>query len=93
MEHKFLVHKPEDSVGVVIADINAGEKVIGIITDNDLRIEIELISDIPLGHKVALKPVAQGEKIIIYGWSCGFASQPIARGEHVHVHNMKSARW
>lgn len=91
MEHKFLVYKPEDGVGVAITDINTGEKVIGIITENDFRMEVESISNVPLGHKIALKPFAQDEKIVIYGWFCGFASQPISSGEHVH--NMKSARW
>ncbi len=92
-KHKLLIHQPEDSVGVVIADIRAGEKITGIVTVNNARVEIEAISDIPLGHKIALKPVGPRESIIIYGNPCGLASQAIARGEHVHVHNMKSARW
>ncbi|MBE0467377.1 MAG: UxaA family hydrolase [Candidatus Desulforudis sp.] len=93
MDHKILVHKPEDSVGVAIAGINAGEKVVGIITDNGYKLEVESISEIPFGHKIALKPIAQGERVVIYGWSCGYASQPITCGEHVHTHNFKSARW
>lgn len=92
-EHKLLVHKPEDTVGVAVTNIILGEKVTGIVTENDSRFELEARSNIPPGHKIALKPVAPGEKIIIYGWSCGYASQPINTGEHVHVHNMKSARW
>ncbi|OAT85835.1 UxaA family hydrolase [Desulfotomaculum copahuensis] len=93
MEYKVLVHKPGDSTGVVITNIAVGEKVAGLVTENNTGFELEACSNIPLGHKIALKPVAAGEKIIIYGWSCGYASQPISAGEHVHVHNMKSARW
>lgn len=89
----MLVHKPEDSTGVAITDLTLGEKVAGLVTENNAGFELEARSNIPLGHKIALKPVAAGEQIIIYGWSCGYATQPISAGEHVHVHNMKSARW
>lgn len=94
MEHKFLVHKPEDSVGIAITDINAREKVMGIVQNNHhSTIEIESVKAIPLGHKIAIKPIAQNEKVIIYGWSCGYAFQPIVQGDHVHVHNIRSVRW
>ena len=42
---------------------------------------------IPAGHKVAIKPIAQGEPIIRYGQIIGFATQPIAPGQHVHTQN------
>src|SRR5437588_626938 len=43
---------------------------------------------IPPGHKVALRATKQGEPILKYNQIIGFATQPIAPGEHVHVHNM-----
>src|SRR6201995_4968613 len=42
---------------------------------------------IPAGHKVAIRPIAQGEPIIRYGQIIGFATQPIAPGQHVHTQN------
>jgi altronate hydrolase len=42
---------------------------------------------IPAGHKVAVRPIAQGEPIRRYGQIIGFAAMPIAPGQHVHVHN------
>ncbi len=42
---------------------------------------------IPAGHKVAVRPIAQGEPIRRYGQVIGFATMPIAPGQHVHVHN------
>ncbi|HET6308732.1 MAG TPA: altronate dehydratase family protein [Rhodopila sp.] len=42
---------------------------------------------IPAGHKVATRPIAQGEPIRRYGQIIGFASAPIAPGQHVHEHN------
>jgi (2R)-sulfolactate sulfo-lyase subunit alpha len=93
MEHKFLVHKPEDSVGVAITDIDAGEKIIGIVQDNNSKIELLSVNAIHLGHKIAIKPIPLNAKITIFGWPCGYATQAISLGEHVHVHNIKSMRW
>lgn len=45
---------------------------------------------IPIGHKVALKDINQGEPIIKYGMVIGKASQNIKEGEWVHTHNVKS---
>jgi altronate hydrolase len=43
---------------------------------------------VPSGHKVALREVAGGEAVRRYGQIIGFATQPIAAGEHVHNHNL-----
>ncbi|ABS02071.1 UxaA family hydrolase [Kineococcus radiotolerans] len=45
-------------------------------------------TDVPAGHKVALRDVAAGEAVRKYGQLIGLASAPIAAGEHVHVHNL-----
>jgi len=42
---------------------------------------------VPAGHKVAVRAIAVGEAIRRYGQIIGFASQPIAAGQHVHVQN------
>ena len=49
-------------------------------------------TDIPIFHKAARRSIGAGEKIIKYGEHIGEASQPIASGEHVHTHNVKSVR-
>ena len=43
---------------------------------------------IPPGHKVATRNIAAGEPVRRYNQIIGFATQPIAAGEHVHVHNL-----
>ena len=43
---------------------------------------------IPMGHKFALEPIAEGEPVYRYGQIIGFATQPIAAGEHVHTQNL-----
>ena len=43
---------------------------------------------IPPGHKVAMRDIATGEPVRRYNQIIGFASKPIAAGEHVHTHNL-----
>jgi len=43
---------------------------------------------IPAGHKVATRAIAAGEPVRRYNQIIGFASRPIAPGEHVHTHNL-----
>ncbi|CAN5680125.1 altronate dehydratase family protein [soil metagenome] len=43
---------------------------------------------IPAGHKVATHAIAQGDPVRRYNQIIGFASKPIAAGEHVHTHNL-----
>ena len=43
---------------------------------------------IPAGHKVAVRAIAVGEPVRRYNQIIGFASKPIAAGEHVHTHNL-----
>src|SRR3569833_2088113 len=43
---------------------------------------------IPPGHKIALRDIAAGQPVRRYNQIIGFASKPIAAGEHVHTHNL-----
>jgi altronate hydrolase len=43
---------------------------------------------IPAGHKVATRAIAAGEPVRRYNQIIGFASKPIAAGDHVHTHNL-----
>ncbi len=51
------------------------------------RDNVEIRDD---GHKYALRDIAEGEDVIKYGMPIGHATRMIARGEHVHVHNVKT---
>ncbi len=53
---------------------------------------VELRSAVPGGHKFALRDVPTGGVVRKYGSPIGVASQPILRGDHVHVHNLDSQR-
>lgn len=52
--------------------------------------EYTAVTDIPAGHKVAIKKIATGENIVKYGFPIGHARQDIEIGSHVHCHNVKS---
>lgn len=75
---------PLDNIAVLSRSVEAGA-----------TIEVDghrLVVDGPLGlgHKLALRPIAAGERIMKYGVSIGSATRDIPAGGHVHVHNMKS---
>jgi len=93
LEHNLLIHRGEDHAGVAVGNIRAGERVRGLVTADGSRVELDALEDIPLAHKMAVKGLAPGEHVILYGHPAGAATQPIRPGEHVHVHNMKSLRW
>src|SRR5581483_8031537 len=54
---------------------------------------VELPARVGLGHKLAVRTIAQGEPVLKYGQIIGFASQTIPAGAHVHVHNVSADRF
>jgi (2R)-sulfolactate sulfo-lyase subunit alpha len=90
----FLVHHATDSVGVVTVEtVQAGQTLTGWVMDADRTITVAALEAIPLGHKVALADIADGDTVLKYGQDIGRAVAPIRRGGHVHVHNLKTKRW
>src|SRR5437763_11521753 len=82
----FVVHDEHDSVGVVVVEgVKAGQKLTGWIMDQDKELEMDARSDIPIGHKLAIKPLAKDATVIKYGVDIGRVVAPIAVGEHAHV--------
>ena len=90
----FVVHDENDSVGVVVVEgVKSGQKLSGWIMDQDKDIQVEAKSDIPIGHKLAIKPLASGATVIKYGVDIGKTIANIAVGEHTHVQNLRTKRW
>ncbi|MDR3021392.1 MAG: altronate dehydratase family protein [Clostridiales bacterium] len=71
-----------DNVAVALVSLNCGDK---IKVDD---ITVELINDIPQGHKFAILSIKEGEKVVKYGNVIGVAKKHIGKGEHVHSHNL-----
>jgi hypothetical protein len=69
---------------VAARDIDAGERV--TVDGIDLTVPVA----VPLGHKVALRPIAAGERVEKYRVPIGIATAAIAAGEIVHTHNLRS---
>lgn len=78
----------KDNVATMIDKANKGEDV--EVTIGRRKIVITAEDEIPFGHKIALKEIRKGEKVIKYGEPIGQATRDIKKGEHVHVHNIKS---
>ena len=72
-------------------DVKAG-MIANVADKKGHHFEIQLLSDVPYGHKIALCDIKKGEEIIKYGEAIGAASRDIAAGDYVHIHNMDSQR-
>jgi hypothetical protein len=79
----LLLH-PDDNILVARRDIAAGE-----------RVEIDgegfsMPAAIELGHKLARRALAADTRVLKYGAPIGSMKIAVARGEHVHLHNLRS---
>jgi len=93
MKHGILLHEPADDVGVAVMDLKKGSNV-GAITLEGKRVgSMKLLDNVPLGHKVAMRPLPKGRPVLKYGRPVGQAVKSIRRGAHVHTHNVKTLRW
>ena len=90
----FVLHDAKDTVAVVVVEgVTAGMTLNGWIMDEDRMIEVQAKQDIPIGHKVALVDMAPGDTVIKYGIDMGKVVAPALKGQHAHVHNIKTKRW
>ena len=90
----IIIHDEKDNVGVIVVDkVNNGQECECWIMENNKSIKIQAIKEIPLGHKIALKNLSDGDTILKYGHDIGKVVKSIKKGEHVHVHNVKTKKW
>jgi hypothetical protein len=83
-DQRLILLSPQDNVCVACTNLPAGDA---------LRIDgttVHLSQSIPLGHKLARRPIKAGEKVYKYGAPIGTATLDIAPGAHVHLHNLQS---
>jgi len=88
----LLAHQEGDDVAVAVCDADQGFTP-GAYLASGARFAIRLRAPIPLGHKVALRDLAESERVIEYGVPIGLTRRSIAAGDLVHTHNLRSARW
>jgi (2R)-sulfolactate sulfo-lyase subunit alpha len=90
----FVVHEDGDSVGTIVVEgVKAGDKLTGWVMEQDQMVTLPTVSEIPIGHKVALRDLTKDDTVIKYGVDIGRVVAPIKAGEHLHVHNVKTKRW
>jgi (2R)-sulfolactate sulfo-lyase subunit alpha len=90
----LLVHEHKDTVGVVVVEgLKAGTDMLCVRTVDNSDFRLKAKMDIPIGHKVALQDIKKGDTIWKYGQDIGKAIADIRKGEHLHVHNVKTKRW
>jgi (2R)-sulfolactate sulfo-lyase subunit alpha len=89
-----LAHSPKDNVAVVVIEgLTAGTDALGVVTEDNSSFTVAVKHDIPIGHKVALTDFKVGDTAIKYGQDVGRFVAAVKKGEHVHVHNLKTKRW
>jgi altronate hydrolase len=82
-EVAVLLHPDDD---VIIAKSQLFPRTTLTRDDGD---DIVIARMVPPGHKVACRPVTEGNPVRRYGQIIGFASSDIAPGQHVHSHNIE----
>ena len=90
----LIIHDEKDNVAVVVIEkTTKNQEYNGWVMENDKTIKITSINEIPLGHKIALQDIKDGDPILKYGHDIGKVVKPIKKGDHVHVHNVKTKKW
>jgi (2R)-sulfolactate sulfo-lyase subunit alpha len=91
---QLLVHDKKDNVGAVVVEgLTAGTDMLCVVTEDNSEFHLTAREDIPIGHKNALVDLKEGDTAIKYGEDIGKIVGSVARGGHVHVHNLKTKRW
>jgi (2R)-sulfolactate sulfo-lyase subunit alpha len=90
----LIIHDEKDNVAVVVVETTKiGQDCNAWIMENDKTVKISSIAEIPLGHKIALQDLKEGDTILKYGHDIGKVVKSIKKGDHVHVHNVKTKKW
>jgi altronate dehydratase small subunit len=87
-ERYVKVVTESDNVATLLRDAEEGE-TLDIEVGDDV-VTVTLSEDIEFGHKVALTDIDEGDTIVKYGKSIGYASTDIDAGDWVHVQNVDS---
>lgn len=90
MSKQAVVINENDSVATAAMNLEKGAMVSMFIGEKESSVTIN--SDIPFGHKFAIKSANIGDDILKYGESIGKATKNINKGDYVHVHNVESSR-
>ena len=78
---QLLVHDHDDNVGVVVVEgLTAGTDMLCVVTHDNSDFRLTAKADIPIGHKVALKDLSEGDTVFKYGEDIGKMIGAASRG-------------
>lgn len=83
---KSIILNEKDNVATALQNLLKGE----VISFPGHHLEVELLEDIQFGHKFALETIPEGNLVYKYGVPIGAATKEILKGQHVHLHNIRS---
>ena len=83
-----IILSNKDNVATALIDLSAGDYIFG---SGENQTTITVLEDIKAGFKLALSDIVKGEQIYKYGYLIGLATEDIAKGNCVHVHNLISS--
>lgn len=86
---RAIVLNSADNVGTLIDPGPAGETC---TLQGEGSGALKLLQDVPFGHKLCIRETPPGGNVVKYGQVIGKTSMAIRPGEHVHTHNVESAR-
>ncbi len=86
-----LVLHPHDNVATALCALDAASRV-RARGAGSADVDVTLREPIALCHKFALRAIARDAVVVKYGEAIGRATRAIEAGEHVHTHNLVSAR-
>lgn len=90
MSQTVIVVDHRDNVATALRMLEEGESVSAEIGGK--MTDVTVLTPIPFGHKIALRAIEAGQPVIKYGEVIGLATQRIAIGQHVHVHNVEGPK-
>ncbi|HEY7090929.1 MAG TPA: UxaA family hydrolase [Tepidisphaeraceae bacterium] len=75
-----------DNVATMLDDAGGGD--VRIVGEDDKI--VALLEPVKLGHKIAIRDIASGQRVTKFGVRIGHASRDIKAGQWVHLHNVTS---
>lgn len=86
----IVVLNDQDNVATSLMALENGQTV--VVSVGEETRELTIRSDVPFGHKIAIRSLDFGDDVLKYGEVIGRASRNIEPGDWVHIHNVESAR-
>jgi altronate hydrolase len=82
---EWLRVSERDQVVIALRAFTAGETI--VLEDGT---QLSLTEDVPAGHKILTRPVAEGDDVLKFGYSIGKAKADLQPGVWIHTHNLRT---